>query len=78
MFAEDTNIWAKIRTEEDGISIQKDLDRLVEWSNLWMLKCNPSKCKVMHIAHNFETKYTMLLDSLSLMDAERSDLKHLT
>jgi hypothetical protein len=71
MFADDTKIWANIQIAEDSMSLQKDLDRLVEWSNLWMLKFNPAKCKVMHIAHNFETKYTMQEDTLSKTEEER-------
>ena len=71
MFADDTKIWAKIRTAEDGDSLQRDLDRLVEWSNLWLLSFNPAKCKVMHIAHNIETKYSIQQDMLATTDEER-------
>jgi len=60
MFADDTKIWATIKKQEDSVSLQKDLDRLVDWSNLWLLKFNPAKCKVMHIAHNFKTSYNIL------------------
>ena len=71
MFADDTKIWAEIRTAEDGDSLQRDLDKLVEWSNLWLLKFNTSKCKVMHIAHNFETSYNIQQDKLDKTVEER-------
>jgi len=37
MFADDTNIWAKIEKMEDKESLQQDLDNLVEWSKNWLL-----------------------------------------
>jgi ribonucleases P/MRP protein subunit RPP40 len=70
MFADDTKIWAQIRTAEDGDSLQRDWDRLVEWSNLWLLRFKPTKCKVMHVAHNFETKYSIQKDTLATTDEE--------
>jgi Reverse transcriptase (RNA-dependent DNA polymerase)/Endonuclease-reverse transcriptase len=59
MFADDTKIWRKIRSEEDSESLQNDLDKLEEWSDKWMLKFNTAKCKVMHIGHKLDTKYWM-------------------
>jgi len=32
--------------------------RLVQWSEKWLLKFNPDKCKVMHIGHVLATSYT--------------------
>ena len=65
MFADDTKIWAEIRTAEDSVSLQIGLDKLVEWSNLWLLRFNPSKCKVMHIGHKFDTSYKIHQDTLA-------------
>jgi len=59
MFADDTKIWAKIAVREDANSLQEDLNRLVQWSEKWLLKFNPDKCKVMHIGHDLATSYTM-------------------
>lgn len=59
LFADDTKLWTKIRTEQDGKSLQKDLDMLAEWSNKWQLKFNPEKCKIMHIGHSVDTRYSM-------------------
>jgi len=59
MFADDTKIWAKITVLEDAGSLQEDLNRLVQWSEKWLLKFNPDKCKVMHIGHDLSTGYTM-------------------
>ena len=59
MFADDTKIWAKIQKMEDNEALQSDLDKLVEWSQKWLLAFNIEKCKVMHIGHDLLTKYTM-------------------
>jgi len=37
---------------EDADSLQEDLNVLVQWSEKWLLKFNPDKCKVMHIGHD--------------------------
>ena len=49
MFADDTKIWTAIANADDAESLQQDLNRLGEWSEKWLLKFNPTKCKVMHI-----------------------------
>jgi len=35
------------------------LDNLAKWSKKWLLAFNTKKCKVMHIGHDFPTKYSM-------------------
>jgi len=44
MFADDTKIWCKIKTENDGTTLQEDLDNLSSWSEIWQLKFNAEKC----------------------------------
>jgi len=33
MFADDTKVWCRIKTEADSITLKEDLDRLLLWSN---------------------------------------------
>ena len=35
MFADDTKVWTSIHKLEDQESLQRDLDRLGEWSKTW-------------------------------------------
>ena len=44
---------------EDGESLKEDLNRLMEWSNRWLLRFSAEKCKVMHIGHNIQTAYEL-------------------
>ena len=34
----------------DKIILQEDLHNLMDWSNRWLLKFHPDKCKAMNIA----------------------------
>jgi len=59
MFADDTKVWARIEKIEDSVSLQEDLNRLLEWSEDWLLRFNPEKCKVMHVGHQLHTEYKL-------------------
>ena len=47
-FADDTKIFGSITSEKDIVSLQKDLDRLIQWADEWQVMFNTRKCKVMH------------------------------
>ena len=49
LFADDTKIFREILDESDHTHLQKDLDELQNWSNTWLLKFHPEKCKAMTI-----------------------------
>ncbi len=49
IFADDTKIFKIIKEEKDRDTLQKDLDSLNNWSETWLLKFHPDKCKFLHI-----------------------------
>ncbi len=49
LFADDAKIYKRIKAPQDGESLQNDINRLLEWSNNWLLQFNQEKCKVMHL-----------------------------
>lgn len=51
-FADDTKLGQLIRNERDRENLQRALDELVKWSEVWGMEFNVEKCKVMHIGHN--------------------------
>ena len=64
-FADDTKVYSSVSTHQDSISLQNDLDKLVEWSNTWQMKFNASKCKVIHFGsgnrrHDYNISDTLL------------------
>ena len=51
-FADDCLIYRPIRSREDQVILQGDLDSLERWSDIWGMKFNPSKCNIMSIARS--------------------------
>ena len=47
LFADDTKIYKDISCEDDVSGLQADLDQLQKWSDTWLLKLHPNKCKIM-------------------------------
>ena len=45
LYADDVKIFRKITSPADGLSLQRDLNLLTEWSVRWGLTLNPIKCK---------------------------------
>ena len=45
LFADDSKIFNKIKCEKDVEDLQKDLDRMSDSSDMWMLKFHPDKRK---------------------------------
>ena len=72
IFADDTKIYGP---STDSKSIQEDLYKLMEWSELWQLKFNTSKCSVLHYGkNNVTTDYFMDKDKnhkLKVINSEK-------
>lgn len=49
-FADDTKLFRVISSLSDCRELQEDLNRIYSWTNLWLLKLNIQKCKVMNIS----------------------------
>ena len=45
LFADDAKLLRKVRDSEDCRELQKDIDRVREWSNKWQMQFNNRKCK---------------------------------
>ena len=49
LFADDTMIYMAVKGESDADLLQRDLDRLSEWEDKWMMEFHPGKCEVISI-----------------------------
>jgi len=59
-FADDTKIFSTIQSEVDAANLQRDIDKLLEWSEIWQMNFKVTKCKVMHIGKQYsEHQYSM-------------------
>lgn len=77
LFADDTKIFKVIKNSEDEEILQKDLITMGTWSDTWLLRMHPEKCKHMHIGkqqrRTVETPatYKLLGNDLARTDNEK-------
>ena len=51
IFADDTALYLTgMESEDDGSTVQNDLDILSMWETKWDVEFNPAKCQVVHVA----------------------------
>ena len=58
LFADDTKVFATVNNEKDKNSLEGDIDKLMNWSDTWLLKFNKSKCGVIFYPNT--PKYTQM------------------
>ena len=60
LFADDTKVAKVVKDAEDGRRMQILIDKLQQWSEMWGMGFNASKCKIIHIGfNNPRCTYTM-------------------
>ena len=60
MYADDTKLFRPIQTPADIKTLQQDLNNLVDWADIWQLRFNADKCKIIHLGRtNPQSHYTM-------------------
>ena len=66
LYADDAKIYRKIRSPEDCLALQNDLLTLYQWSNIWKLKFNINKCKVIKFCRVVKHKFEYHLNNTAL------------
>ena len=63
LFTDDTKIFRILEADNDRQDMQQDLEKLMGWSDKWLLTFHPDKCKHMLITRNsnelVERKYNL-------------------
>ena len=63
LYADDTKLFREITSESDSRTMQADLENLFKWSEIWLLKFHPDKCKSLPIfnprSNQHDYKYKM-------------------
>ena len=59
MFADDSKLYRIIWNPCDSETLQQDLNHISNWSKLWLLNFNTTKCSVMHLGRNTKATYTL-------------------
>ena len=49
LFADDSIIYKHIRSPDDSVKLQRDLDAAARWEQGWRMSFHPDKCSVLHI-----------------------------
>ena len=62
-FADDSKVYAIIKSLEDSQQLQADLNSIQDWCQIWLLKLNLLKCKVMHVGHSSIASEYVLWDN---------------
>jgi hypothetical protein len=71
-FADDTKGLQEITSDEDRAKMQRALDILSEWADIWGMEFNVEKCKVMHVGkHNPQFEYYMRGTKLKTTEEEK-------
>ena len=40
-------IFSYVKCEEDSFRLQKDIDSVIQWMEIWLLRLNTTKCEAM-------------------------------
>ena len=64
-FADDTKLYARVKTRDEANKIQESLHRTLMWGNDWQMLFNLSKCKVLHVGYN-NSKYDYFMNGATL------------
>ena len=58
LYADDTKLLREITSIEDSLKLQSDLTLLKDWSENWLLRFNPDKCKVLTLGKFQNIRHT--------------------
>ena len=77
-FADDTKIISPIQSDVDAANMQRDVDKLLQWSEVRQMQFNVNKCKVMHIGKlKVEHEYSMKGQKLETVTEEKDlEIQH--
>ena len=72
LFADDSLLFRRIRTNKDCDTLQKDLAALEEWEKQWQMGFHPEKCTVIRISgrrQHHQCSYTLHGYTLEVVDS---------
>ena len=69
-FADDTQMFRRVESQEDRHQLQSDLNKLVKWAEKWQMLFNKDKCKCLHIGQA-SAKNNYLMNNTVLLSTER-------
>ena len=74
LFADDSILYREIRSTDDTVKLQSDLNKLSAWEKDWGMSFNPSKCNIMHITRKRKpilSNYYLKGEQLEAVDSSK-------
>ena len=59
LYADDTKLIKDIKSDFYVKILQEDIDKIVEWTRVWLMKLNDNKCKIMYIGGGEKNIFTI-------------------
>ena len=56
LFADDSLLFRPIKTPEDSIILQNDLNKLQEWERTWKMEFHPGKCQLIRLTNKIKNQ----------------------
>ena len=63
VYADDAKLYRNIKSRQDVLSLQNDLNALFLWSKIWRMNFNISKCKFMSICRKVKIDFDYSIDN---------------
>ena len=69
-FADDSIIYRQIKSQNDCLMLQEDLEAAIQWEQDWLMSFHPDKCNIMNITtkrtpiHFYYNMYGHILESV--------------
>ena len=63
LYADDAKLYRNIKSRQDVLSLQNDLNALFLWSKIWRMNFNISKCKFMSICRKVKIDFDYSIDN---------------
>ena len=73
-YADDTKLYTTVKDNNDVLQFQHHLDAVAEWSNVWQLSFNFSKCKHMQVGNKLSVDYNLM----DHQNGERKIISHVS
>ena len=51
LYVDDVLLYSFIESESDCVALQEDLDKLIEWADMWLMDFNTKKCEHLRISY---------------------------
>ena len=73
LFADDAKFYAVVNTVDNAKTVQDDLSRIDNWSDIWQIRINYKKCNHMHLGKEQEFSTYFMTTKINQV-SEQKDL----